>query len=100
MADVKVLTDLVMTTANEIGQINSNIKNDFTDVRNAINRLNAEWDGQAATEAMGQFNNIASQFCDSRYKVMENYVSYLKKQVTPGYENTENANVKLADAFK
>lgn len=100
MADIKIITDLIISTAEEIAVINKSIKEDFEDVKRAMGKLDSSWDGKAATEAMQCFNSINAQFGETRYNIMDNYVNFLRQYVAPSYENAENVNVKLAEAFK
>lgn len=100
MAGVKISTDLVATAANKISSLNNEMRNGFPEVQSAINKLNGAWDGAAATAAMNKFNAIKNAYCDARYDVVNNYVTFLRQQIDAGYTQTENVNTSLADQFK
>lgn len=100
MADLKLNTDAVRASANTISKYNKQIKDKMDEVQKAMSKLDAAWDGSAATAAMGKFNQIKNAYADNRYAVVDNYVSFLFQQVGEGYEQTETVNKSLADAFK
>ena len=100
MGSIKINTDSVHATANNIRNLNKLMRDDFSSVRSAIRTLDNSWDGQASSAAINKFNTIKSQYCDARYTVVDNYVNFLIKQVDAGYVQTEKANKSLADAFK
>lgn len=100
MVSVKVNTNNVVIAAANIKTINDQIRDGFSDVRKSISRLDSTWDGVVATNTISKFNEIASEFTDARYNVVDNYVSFLLQQVDEGYAQTEEVNKSLADAFK
>lgn len=100
MSDLKVNTDRVLNSANNLAVINNKIRNSFGNVEKAVNQLNNAWGGSAAENAMTKFNSIKSSFCDERYEVLDGYVRFLQSQAGEGYVETETVNKSLADAFK
>lgn len=99
-AIIKVNTDTVDSVAQNIRNINNDIRDLISPVESAIKTLDNSWDGGASTSAISKFNSIKNTYCDNRYKVIENYVNFLLQQVGEGYVQTEAANTSLADAFK
>lgn len=100
MANLKVNSQQVISTANKIKGLNNQINDGFENVENAISRLNRKWDGPASNNAINKFNSIKGAYCSSRYKVVDNFVAFLHQQVGEGYAQTESVNKSLADAFK
>ncbi len=100
MANLKINTDSAVTAATHIKTINGQIRDGFSNVQNAITQLDNAWDGSAATNAIGKFNEIKSTFPEARYNVVDNFVNFLLQQVGEGYVQTEETNKSLADAFK
>jgi len=100
MANLKINTDAAIATANKIKNLNNQIRDDFKNVQTAINKLASSWDGSAAENSIKEFNSIKTKYCDARYKVMDNYVGFLHKQVGENYAQAEETNKSLADAFK
>lgn len=97
---IKINTDSVVNAAANIKTINGQIRDRFPDVQTAMNRLDGSWDGSAATSAMRKFNEIKNNYPSARYTVLDNYVNFLLQQVGQGYNETEEVNKSLADAFK
>ena len=100
MANLKINTDSVVTAATNIKAINGQIRDGFSSVQKAITQLDNSWDGSAATNSIGKFNELKSKFPQARYNVVDNFVNFLLQQVGEGYVQTEEANKSLADAFK
>ncbi len=100
MKEIIANTDRIAATATKINSINNQIKNRYQGVENAMKNLDNSWDGKAATHAIGKFHSIRSNYEDSRYTVLLNYVHFLEEQVSEGYGVTENTNESLAAAFK
>lgn len=100
MADLKVSTDVVVSTAEEINGLNNQIRDGFADVETAMKQLDNQWDSSVATKAMEEFNKMRYSFTDARYKVLENYTNFLLQQIGEGYTQTEDKNKSWADAFK
>lgn len=100
MANLKVNTDAVVAAAGNIKLYNSQMRDQFSNVQTAINRLDSSWDGSAAEAAIKKFHELKSNFDDARYNVLDNYVKFMLQQVGEGYVQTENANTSLADQFK
>lgn len=100
MSNLKINTDIAVITATNIKTINGQIRDDFSNVQNAINQLDNSWEGSVASKTISKFNEIKYKFADARYNVVDNYVSFLLRQVSEGYEQTEEVNKSLADEFK
>lgn len=100
MANLKINTDSVVTAATNIKRMNGQIRDDFSSVQRAMTQLDNAWDGAAANNAIGRFNELKSGFPDARYNVVDNYANFLLQQVGEGYVQTEETNKSLADLFK
>ena len=100
MSNVKINTDHVLLAAETVSKLNGEIRSDFENVRSAMNQLQNDWEGLASVNAFQKYNEMESSYGESRYQVLNNYVLYLHQQAGEGYEDTENINKTLADAFK
>ncbi len=98
--DVKMDTDAVTTIADNIAILNGDMKDRFNELSKAVDKLHGSWEGKAAETCIGKFKDIDSAYSESRYTVINNVVLFLKQQIGEGYEETEKANVSLADYFK
>ena len=99
MSKQVVDTQRIAAAAQSIREADKNIDTALETLERAGRRLEDSWRsraGEAAQTAMYQLiqNNAA------RSAVLQNYVRTLEQQVTPGYEDTETVNTKLADQFK
>lgn len=100
MANLKVNTDLIVTSAGNIKSQNEYMRDEFQTVQEKMNQLDNSWDGEAATAAISKFNEIKSNYSEARYNVLDNYVNFLVYLVGDGYTQTETLNTSLADQFK
>ena len=100
MGSIKINTDAVIATAENIKQLNAEMRDGFSAVQKAVTQLNNSWDGSASENTISKFNEIKEKFCDARYNVLDNYANLLLHQVGEGYNQTESVNISLADQFK
>lgn len=101
MADIIIVdTEKVKATANSIANYNNKIRDDFSSVESAIKSLDSSWNSNAASSGIGAFHDIKNAYHEERYSVVNNFVTFLHKQVDPNYNQTETMNKSLADAFK
>lgn len=100
MADLKVDTAAILATAEKMEEINKKIKESFSNVNDAIKILDNAWEGSTATTCIAKLRKGNSDIMNARYDAFDNYISLLKKYVSPGYVDAEETNIKLADAFK
>lgn len=100
MANLKINTDSVVTAATNIKTINRQIRDGFSSVQNAVTQLDNAWDGSAATNAIGKFNEIKNKYPNSRYNVIDSFASFLLQQVGERYVQTEDGIKSLAKEFK
>lgn len=98
--EIKINTNVVRNTACQIASVNQRISHDFSCVEHEISNLNRNWEGTGSYVALKKFNNIKSTYCDNRFKIINDMVNFMKKQVGDGYEQTEKAIFSAASAFK
>ena len=97
---IKVNTTQIDVAATKIANYNTNTRNAFSSVVDAINVLDRNWDGSAADNARHTFDNIQRTYCDQRYLVINDLVNFLRAQVSSDYQRTEANISKNAQAFK
>ncbi|MEE0863269.1 MAG: hypothetical protein U0L79_09830 [Lachnospiraceae bacterium] len=100
MANVKINTDAVRNVATHMQLMNKQMKDGFSDVQDAMTKLDNSWESSTATMAMEKYNQLRVDFSEARYTVLDNHINFLLQQVGQGYEETEKANVSLAAQFK
>lgn len=97
---IKIDINAVRTAATQIADSNQEINNDFRSVESAISTLNRNWEGTASDAAFRKFSNLKNTYYDNRFKVVNDMVNFMKKQVGESYEQTETAIASAASAFK
>jgi len=100
MSDLKINTNSVRVTAQNLRRYNNEIKNGLNEVKNSIRQMDSTWDGSASGNAINKFYAICNTFDDARYKTMDSYAVMLSDVIGAGYETTETQNQSLAETFK
>lgn len=92
-------TEKVASAIDRLRSANNKINEDFQTLQNTAKRLETDWTGEAGSLAHTTMYELFT-FNEVRSTILENYTGILEQQVNPGYENAENANLKLADKFR
>lgn len=104
MSGVKIDTDKVREVADNISNNNTKLDNEFKAVENAISYLESGWVGVAKDVAATKFSQIKKMYFDnvttSRHTSIQDHVKFLKEYIGDVYDEVENTNTSLADAFK
>lgn len=100
MSEIVVNSNRVNEIANELESQNKKLKNELSDTASLIANLGKSWDSTAYRETNAAFQKFAEEFSNNYEKIISNYVSFLREQVSRGYIETEKANIDLASAFK
>ena len=101
MADLmRIDTAQVLEIANSLSKLNDDLQTNLKEAQNAITNLSTVWEGEAATATIDAINTFAADYFQNYYDLINEYVKFLKDNVSSGYESTENANTTLADSFK
>ena len=98
MAEQKVNTEAIDQMALAIAAANNNINTSFETLRKGGTKLEENWKSKAGSQAVTTMYSLFNGN-ESRSAVIENYVNFLSKQVSPGYVSSETQNTKLADQF-
>jgi len=101
MADlIKVNTEQVLGIATTLSSLNDDLQTQLKEAQTAITNLDSVWTGEAANATKEAINAFATEYFQSYYDLINQYVEFLKKNVAEGYESTETTNTSLADSFK
>ncbi len=105
-SDLAINTDKVRECGAHIKMLNAQIDAAAVSMNQKVRRIDASWDGDAFYKAINKYNELYQTFCTiegkngvSRYKVIDVYVRFLDEIVGINYEETENANISLAESF-
>lgn len=93
-------TDQVLSIASQIESDNNNLKELLENTKQAIDSLSATWTGKAADETRASYTEFSNKYFQQYYDVLDQYVKFLRTNVSDQYSQTEQANTTLADAFK
>lgn len=100
VSEIFVNTGDVISVANNLKNLNNDIKNNFSQPYNSVKQLANYWESPSSRKAIEKMGKIKSDFEENRYKVMNNYANFLLRQVGESYDNTEAKVESLADVFK
>ncbi len=92
-------TDLVRIVANNLKNLNCQIRDEFEAVKSVVSDLKTSWQGNAADHTIGNFDKI-KELSEKRYDVIDTYVNYLLAYIGEGHEENEEKNTSLVDMFK
>ena len=94
----KVNTDAIAATASRISAANSAMNSAFDPVVSGKRTLDSSWNSAAGDTAKELLDQLL-QGNAARSAVLQNFASTLQQVVTPGYDQGETQNTKLADLF-
>lgn len=97
---ITIDSEQVLAIASQIEGDNGRLQELLNDSKSAIDSLSSLWTGKAADETRASYESFAGKFFQTYYDVLNQYVKFLRNNVSAQYEQTEAANTQLADAFK
>lgn len=97
---ITIDTEQVLSIASQIENDNNQLKELLENTKQTIGSLSATWTGQAAEETRTSYEGFANKFFQQYYDILDQYVKFLRKNVSEQYTETETINTKLGDAFK
>ena len=93
-------SEQVLAIASQIENDNRQLQQLLTDSKTTIDNLLTYWTGRAAEETRASYDTFAGKFFQTYYDILNQYVKFLRTNVSEQYEQTEQVNTQLADAFK
>lgn len=93
-------TEQVLAIATQIESDNRQLQQLLTDSKATVDNLLSYWTGRAAEETRASYDAFAGKFFQTYYDILNQYVKFLRTNVSEQYEETEQVNTQLADAFK
>lgn len=100
MTQITLDTEQVLAIASQIESDNQQLKQLLEDSKASIDALSAVWTGQAADETRSSYETFAGKFFQTYYDVLDQYVKFLRTNVSEQYSQVEQVNSSIADAFK
>lgn len=100
MPRIQINTDQVSEIASVIESLNRKLSDELTASRDLFTTLGNSWGGEAYEASKASFNEFATKYFQTYYDIIDNYVKFLRTNVSQGYFDVETANTSLSDAFK
>lgn len=100
MIQITLDTEQVLAIASQLEADNNQLKELLTNTKATIDSLASTWTGQAAEETRTSYEGFANKFFQQYYDVIDQYVKFLRSNVSAQYNEVETLNTKLGDAFK
>lgn len=97
---IKIDTVQVNAIADNLDNLNSNLQDNLKAVQKAVAGLESVWSGEAASATIEAVNTFANDYFASYKELIDQYVNFLRKNVSEGYTSVETVNTSLADSFK
>ena len=93
-------TEQVLAIASQIENDNQQLNDLLESSKSTIDSLFSYWTGKAADETHNSYESFATQYFQTYRDILDQYVKFLRSNVVPGYEVTEQVNTQLAEAFR
>jgi len=100
MTGITIDANEVLAIASRIESDNLHLRELLNDSKATVDGLSAVWQGRAADETRAAYDSFASRFFQQYQDILQQYVVFLRRNVSEQYTETENINTQLADAFK
>ena len=100
MTGITLDTNEVLAIAARIESDNMQLKDLLEDSRQTVDGLASMWQGRASDDTRAAYNDFSNRYFQQYYDVLDQYVKFLRRNVAEAYEETEQVNVQLADAFR
>ena len=100
MPRIQINTDQVSEIASVIESLNRKLSDELTASRDLFTTLGNSWSGEAYEASKAAFNEFATKYFQTYYDIIDNYVKFLRTNVSQGYFDVETANTSLSNAFK
>ena len=97
---ITIDSEQVLGIASQIESDNQQLQQLLNDSKANVDSLSSYWTGKAADDTRSSYDTFASKFFQTYYDVLNQYVKFLRTNVAAQYEQTEQVNIQLADAFK
>ena len=100
MTQITIDSEQVLAIASNIENDNQQLHQLLNDSKATVDSLSSYWTGKASDETRASYDSFANKFFQTYYDVLNQYVKFLRTNVASQYEQTEQVNTQLSDAFK
>ena len=88
-------TEQVLSIASQIETDNTQLKETLENTKATIDALSSTWTGQASEETRAAYTEFANKFFQQYHDVLDQYVKFLRTNVSEQYSETEQVNTQL-----
>lgn len=100
MTQITIDSEQVLSIASQIESDNQTLQQLLNESKASVDALSSYWSGRASDETRASYEAFAGNFFQKYFDVLNQYVKFLRNNVAMQYEQTEQVNTQLADAFK
>lgn len=100
MTQMTLDTEQVLSIASQIESDNQQLLELLQESKATVNALSSYWQGNAANETIASYESFSGKFFQQYHDILDQYVKFLRNNVASQYEQVEQVNTQLADAFK
>lgn len=97
---ITIDSEQVLGIATQIESDNQQLQQLLNDSKTTLDNLASIWTGQAAEQTRSSYNTFSTQYFQSYFDVLDQYVKFLRTNVAQQYTEVETLNTQLSDAFK
>lgn len=90
----------VLNIAANLDGLNKQLDETLKQTQARVQSLMNNWTGQAASATSDAYSSFANKYFQNYHDLLDNYVKFLRKNVSEGYEQVETHNAKLSDLLK
>jgi len=100
MTGITIDSNEVLAISSRIESDNNQLRDLLNDSKATVDSLSSMWTGSASDETRAAYDSFANRFFQYYQDVLNQYVTFLRRNVAEQYTDTENVNTQLADAFR
>jgi WXG100 family type VII secretion target len=100
MSQITLDSEQVLAISSQIESDNQQLQELLNDSKASVDSLSSYWTGRASDETRASYEGFANKYFQTYYDVLNQYVKFLRTNVAAQYEQTEQVNTQLSDAFK
>jgi WXG100 family type VII secretion target len=97
---ITIDSEQVLAIASQIESDNGQLRQLLDDSKASVDALSSYWTGKASEATHDSYESFAGKYFQTYYEVLDQYVKFLRANVAAQYEQTEQVNTQLADAFR
>ena len=98
--EMKLTSREIEKIADNLSKANKDLKKELKSTATVMKNLKKSWDSPAYKESNAAFEKFESKYSEDYEKLINQYVKFLKENVSVGYKKTESKNREIASEYK